>query len=111
MDNARNFFKIFEVGFIFKIKSEKFLILITLISINPKLTYYSGENNRINFIYKLSNIDNSIGNQESLKQQNFGISLFLNQKDKTGFISEFNYFKNEFRKKSFSKKITLTILF
>ena len=65
-------------------------------SINPKLTYYSGENNRINFIYKLSNIDNSIGNQESLKQQNFGISLFLNQKDKTGFISEFNYFKNEF---------------
>ena len=65
-------------------------------SINPKLTYYSGENNRINFIYKLSNIKNSIGNQESLKQQNFGISLFLNQKEKTGFISEFNYFKNEF---------------
>ena len=65
-------------------------------SINPKLTYYLGENNRINFIYKLSNIKNSIGNQESLKQQNFGVSLFLNQKEKTGFISEFNYFKNEF---------------
>ena len=65
-------------------------------SINPKLTYFSGENNRINFIYKLSNISNLIGNQESLKQQNFGISLFLNQKEKRGFISEFNYYKNEF---------------
>ena len=65
-------------------------------SVNPKLTYFSGENNRINFIYKLSNISNLIGNQESLKQQNFGISLFLNQKEKRGFISEFNYYKNEF---------------
>ena len=65
-------------------------------SINPKLTYFSGENNRINFIYKLSSISNLIGNQESLKQQNFGISLFLNQKEKRGFISEFNYYKNEF---------------
>ena len=65
-------------------------------SINPKLTYFSGENNRINFSYKLSNINNSIGNQESLKQQNFGISLFINQKEKTGFISDFDYFKNEF---------------
>ena len=65
-------------------------------SINPKFTYLSGDNNRINFIYKLSKINNYIGNQESLKQQNFGISLFLNQKEKTGFISEFNYFKNEF---------------
>ena len=65
-------------------------------SIHPKLTYFSGENNRINFKYKLSNISNSIGNEESLKQQNFGISLFLNQKEKRGFISEFNYYKNEF---------------
>ena len=65
-------------------------------SINQKLTYFSGENNRINFFYKLSNISNLIGNQESLKQQNFGISLFLNQKEKRGFISEFNYYKNEF---------------
>ena len=65
-------------------------------NIHPKLTYFSGENNRINFKYKLSNISNSIGNEESLKQQNFGISLFLNQKEKRGFISEFNYYKNEF---------------
>ena len=65
-------------------------------SINPNLTYFSGENNRINFIYKLSNISNSIGNQESLKQQKLGVSLFLNQKEKRGFISEFNYYKNEF---------------
>ena len=69
---------------------------ITDYSINPTLTYFSGENNRINFIYKLSDIENSIGNQETLKQQNFGISLFLNQKEKRGFISEFNYYKNEF---------------
>ena len=69
---------------------------ITDYSINPTLTYFSGENNRIDFIYKLSDIENSIGNQETLKQQNFGISLFLNQKEKRGFISEFNYYKNEF---------------
>ena len=65
-------------------------------NINPKLTYLSGKNNRINFIYKLSRIDNSIGDQESLKQQKLGVSLFLNQKERTGFISDFNYFKNEF---------------
>jgi hypothetical protein len=65
-------------------------------SINPNLTYFSGENNRINFLYKLSNISNSIGNQESLKQQKLGVLLFLNQKEKRGFISEFNYYKNEF---------------
>ena len=65
-------------------------------NINPKLTYLSGKNNRINFIYKLSRIDNSIGDQESLKQQKIGVSLFLNQEERTGFISDFNYFKNEF---------------
>ena len=65
-------------------------------SINPKLTYFSGENNRINFFYKFSDINNKIGNREFLKQQNFGVKIFLNQKEKRGFISEFNYFKNEY---------------
>ena len=65
-------------------------------NINPKITYFSGDNNRLNFIYKYSSIDNSIGEGEKLKQQNFGISLFLNEKDKRGFISEFNYYKNDF---------------
>ena len=65
-------------------------------SINPKLTYFSGENNRINFFYKFSDINNKIGNREFLKQQNFGLKIFLNQKEKRGFISEFNYFKNEY---------------
>ena len=37
-----------------------------------------------------------MGNQEFLNQQQFGISLFLNQKQKRGFVTEFNYFKNEF---------------
>ena len=43
---------------------------------------------------------NSIGNQEYLKQQNFGISIFLNQVNNRGFTSEFNYFKNKFNGQS-----------
>ena len=65
-------------------------------NLNPKFTYLMVDNNRINFIYKISNIKNSLGQEESLKQQNFGLSLFLNQKEKKGFISEFNYYKNDF---------------
>ena len=64
--------------------------------INPKLTYLAGKNNRINFLYQFSKINNRLGNQEFLNQQQFGISLFLNQKQKRGFVTEFNYFKNEF---------------
>tara|TARA_B100001250_G_scaffold91765_1_gene76362 strand:+ start:33 stop:1517 length:1485 start_codon:yes stop_codon:yes gene_type:complete len=65
-------------------------------NLNPKFTYLMVDNNRINFIYKISNIKNSLGQEESLKQQNFGLSLYLNQKEKKGFISEFNYYKNDF---------------
>ncbi len=65
-------------------------------NINPKLTYLSADNNRINFTYNLSDIRNLIGSRESLKQQNFGISFFLNNKEKRSLITEFNYFKNKF---------------
>ena len=65
-------------------------------NINPKLTYLSADNNRINFTYNLSDIRNLIGSKESLKQQNFGISFFLNNKEKRSLITEFNYFKNKF---------------
>ena len=33
----------------------------------------------------------------ALKQQNFGISLFLNEKERRGLVSEFNYYKNQFK--------------
>ncbi len=65
-------------------------------NLNPSITYLASDNNRINFFYKISNINNSLGQQESLTQQNFRISLFLNQKEKKGFVSEFNYYKNNF---------------
>ena len=68
--------------------------------INPKLTYLAGENNRINFIYKKAKINNQLGQQEFLNQQQFGISVFLNQKEKRGFTSEFNYYKNGFEGES-----------
>ena len=64
--------------------------------INPKLTYLAGENNRINFIYKKIKKNNQLGQQEFLDQQQFGISVFLNQKENRGFTSEFNYYKNRF---------------
>ena len=64
--------------------------------LNPTITYLAGKNNRINFLYKLSKINNLLGNQEFLNQKQFGLSVFLNQKQNRGFVSEFNYFKNEF---------------
>jgi len=66
-------------------------------TISPKLTYLTAENNRIDFKYKTFSSTNSIGNNESLKQQNFGISLFLNEKERRGLVSEFNYYKNQFK--------------
>lgn len=75
--------------------NEKNYILNTE-KISPKFTYLAGEFNRINFTYKKLKINNSLGNQEFLDQQQFGLSLFLNQKEKRGFISEFNYYRNKF---------------
>ena len=65
-------------------------------SIDTKLTYITGIDSRLNFIYKTKDIKNYIGSKEKLNQQNFGVSLFLNEKQNSSFFSEFNYFKNQF---------------
>ena len=64
--------------------------------IKPKLTYFYDENNRINFSYANTRIINLIGDNETLKQQNFGIEMYFDTKKKDGAIINFNYYNNKF---------------
>ena len=64
--------------------------------INPKLTYFYDENNRINFSYANTRIINLIGNYETLQQQNFGIEMYFDTKKKDGAVINFDYYNNEF---------------
>ena len=64
--------------------------------IKPKLTYFYDENNRINFSYANTSIINLIGDNETLKQQTFGIEMYFNTKKKDGAVINFNYFNNKF---------------
>ena len=65
-------------------------------SIKPKLTYITTENNKLNFIYENSKVSNQVGQEETLNQDRFSISLFLNNRELNNFICDFNYYKNNF---------------
>ena len=64
--------------------------------IKPKLTYFYDENNRINFSYANTSIINLIGDNETLKQQTFGIEMYFNTNKKDGAVINFNYHNNKF---------------
>ena len=65
-------------------------------SIKPKLTYITAENNKLNFIYENSIVSNQVGQEETLNQDRFSISIFLNNRELNNFICDFNYYKNNF---------------
>ena len=67
--------------------------------LNPKLSYLLNDNVQFDVFYQLTNKDNTINNEESLKQQKYGLSFAFSPKNnaQSGAISaEFNVFKNDF---------------
>lgn len=62
----------------------------------PKVSYVFNENAQFDVFYRLTSKDNTIGNLESLKQNNYGLSFTYNNAQKIALTGEFNYFENDF---------------
>ncbi len=64
--------------------------------LQPKLSYLLNENARFDAFYQYTSKDNTIGNMETLLQNNFGISFTYNKAQKVGLTGEINFFDNTF---------------
>jgi len=64
--------------------------------VNPKFSYLLNDNVKFDVFYKYTNKDNTIGNLEGLKQQNYGVSFSLSNNQKAAISGEVNYFSNAF---------------
>ncbi|WP_142784269.1 hypothetical protein [Changchengzhania lutea] len=65
--------------------------------LNPKLSYLFNDNSRFDIFYQNTTKENTIGKKESLKQQKYGASFTLANKQKSAVNGEFNYFSNSFK--------------
>ncbi|MBJ6367608.1 hypothetical protein [Snuella sedimenti] len=63
---------------------------------NPKLSYLFGDTSSFSIFYQLATKDNTIGSQESLSQQKYGLSFSFSNRQKGAINGEFNYFSNTF---------------
>ncbi len=71
-------------------------------SIQPKISYFWGENSRVNLYWVYAAKNNRIGNQEQLNQNNLGISCTVAKADKMSLTAEFNAINNKFKGTPFS---------
>lgn len=62
----------------------------------PKLSYLFSENAQFDVFYQYTSKNNTIGNLESLVQNNYGLSFTYNNAQKIALTGEFNFFQNEF---------------
>lgn len=62
----------------------------------PKLSYLFNENARFDMFYQYTTKDNTIGNMETLKQSNYGVSFTYNNVQKVALTGEINLFQNKF---------------
>ena len=62
----------------------------------PKLSYLFNENARFDMFYQYTTKDNTIGNMETLKQSNYGISFTYNNVQEISLTGEVNLFQNQF---------------
>jgi len=65
-------------------------------NINPKLSYLLNDNVRFDVFYQYTDKHNTIGSQETLKQQKYGASFSFANFQSMSVIGEFNYFDNNF---------------
>jgi hypothetical protein len=62
----------------------------------PKISYLFNENARFDLFYQFTSKENTIGNMETLTQNNYGVSFTYNNVEKIALTGEVNFFKNEF---------------
>ena len=70
--------------------------------IKPKISYFWGENSRVNFYWSAAQKENTSGAREFLKQNNFGVSCTLAKADKMSLTAEINSINNKFEGSPFS---------
>jgi hypothetical protein len=63
---------------------------------NPKLSYLFNDNSSFDVFYQFAKKDNTVGDLESLKQQNYGISFTLGNSQNSAINGEVNYFSNDY---------------
>lgn len=63
---------------------------------NPKLSYIFNDNSSVDIFYQSTNKDNTVGELESLQQQNYGASFTLGSGAKSAINGIFNYYSNAF---------------
>ena len=70
--------------------------------IKPKISYFWGENSRVNFYWSAAQKEHTSGAREFLKQNNFGVSCTLAKADKMSLTAEINSINNKFEGSPFS---------
>jgi hypothetical protein len=70
--------------------------------INPKVSYLLNTQTRFDVFYQFSNKANSLGDMETLDQQNLGFSFSYANTEKISISGEFNYINNNFTGSAFS---------
>lgn len=64
--------------------------------VKPKLSYLYNDNARFDVFYQFTSKDNTIGNKEMLRQNNFGVSFTYNNAQKIALNGEVNFYDNAF---------------
>ena len=70
--------------------------------LKPKLTYFWGENSRVNLFWSYAKKENRIGDNEGLSQNNLGLSCTLARADKMSLTAELNAINNKFEGSPYS---------
>ena len=76
--------------------------LLNSYEINPKVSYLLNTQTRFDVFYQFSNKANSLGDMETLDQQNLGFSFSYANTEKISINGEFNYIDNDFKGSAFS---------
>ena len=63
---------------------------------NPKLSYLFNDNSSFDVFYQYASKNNTVGDMETLKQQNYGVSFTLGGSQNSAINGEFNYFSNDY---------------
>lgn len=70
--------------------------------LKPKISYFWGQNSRVNVSWALAQKENTTGAQESLSQNNIGISCTLAKADTMSLTGAFNAINNKFQGSAYS---------
>ncbi|MFI8380136.1 hypothetical protein [Leeuwenhoekiella sp. NPDC079379] len=75
---------------------------VSSVAVNPKIAYLFSDNSRIEAFYGIATKENTLGEQEFLKQQDLGLSFSYSNTEKVSLNAEAKYISNAFSGSAFS---------